>query len=211
MENVNQCNRMLKFNKWYIISFVSSFEIRSALFYKSRILIRSYDMFKCKIIAWPTRLLRVRLKFPTWVGCECILLINCFFISNIGGWTPTRSTRHVGHQLAYCTCPGWLWGWRIWWNDDWQGKPKYSEKTCPIATSSTTNPTWPDAARTRATAVGSQRLTPWAVHGQYTLFLSAPNLLIRINYLINKGLCVNEHACASSYKLLYCKKERIVN
>jgi hypothetical protein len=31
-------------------------------------------------------------------------------------------------------------GWRIWWNE-WQGKPKYSEKTCPNATLSTTNPT----------------------------------------------------------------------
>jgi hypothetical protein len=29
----------------------------------------------------------------------------------------------------------------IWWNEDWQGKPKYSEKTCPSATLSTTNPT----------------------------------------------------------------------
>jgi hypothetical protein len=28
-----------------------------------------------------------------------------------------------------------------WWNDDWQGKPKYSEKTCPSVTLSTTNPT----------------------------------------------------------------------
>jgi hypothetical protein len=28
----------------------------------------------------------------------------------------------------------------IWWNEDWQGKPKYSEITCPSAT----NPTWPD-------------------------------------------------------------------
>jgi hypothetical protein len=46
-----------------------------------------------------------------------------------GGWSPTGSTRHVSHQLAYCTSPGWLWGWRIWWNDDWQGKLKYSEKT----------------------------------------------------------------------------------
>jgi hypothetical protein len=27
------------------------------------------------------------------------------------------------------------------WNEDWQGKPKYSEKTCPSATLSTTNPT----------------------------------------------------------------------
>jgi hypothetical protein len=42
------------------------------------------------------------------------------------------------------TCPGWLWGWRTWWNKDWQGKPKHSEKTCPRATLSTTNPTWPD-------------------------------------------------------------------
>jgi hypothetical protein len=29
----------------------------------------------------------------------------------------------------------------IRWNEDWQGKPKYSEKTCPGATLSTTNPT----------------------------------------------------------------------
>jgi hypothetical protein len=27
---------------------------------------------------------------------------------------------------------------------NWHGKPKYSEKTCPGSTSSTTNPTWPD-------------------------------------------------------------------
>jgi hypothetical protein len=28
--------------------------------------------------------------------------------------------------------------WSNWWNEDWQGKPKYSEKTCPSATLSTT-------------------------------------------------------------------------
>jgi hypothetical protein len=54
------------------------------------------------------------------------------------------SPLYCGHWLAYCTCPGWLWWWRIWWNEDWQGKPKYSEKTCPSATLSTTNPAWPD-------------------------------------------------------------------
>jgi hypothetical protein len=70
---------------------------------------------------------------------------NCLFflICIVGGGVQTGSTRHVGHKLAYCTCPGLLWGWRIWWNK-WQGKPKYSEKTCPGATLSTTNPTWPD-------------------------------------------------------------------
>jgi hypothetical protein len=86
-----------------------------------------------------------------------------FLIGIVGGWSPTGSTRHVGHQLAYCTCPGWLRWWRNWWNENWQGKPRYSEKTCPSANLSTTNPTWPDRARTRAAAVGSQRLTAWAM------------------------------------------------
>jgi hypothetical protein len=37
-----------------------------------------------------------------------------------------------------------LWVWSSRWNENWQGKPKYSEKTCLSATFSTTNPTWPD-------------------------------------------------------------------
>jgi hypothetical protein len=45
----------------------------------------------------------------------------------------------------------------------WQGKPKYSEKTCPDATLSTTNPTFQTRARIRAAAVGSQRLTASAI------------------------------------------------
>jgi hypothetical protein len=36
------------------------------------------------------------------------------------------------------------WVWSNWWNENWQGKPKYLEETCPGATLSTTNPTWPD-------------------------------------------------------------------
>jgi hypothetical protein len=67
-----------------------------------------------------------------------------FFNSHSGRWSPSGCTRQDGHWMAYCTCPRWLWWWRIWWNEDWQGKPKYSEKTCPSATLSTTNPTWPD-------------------------------------------------------------------
>jgi hypothetical protein len=33
--------------------------------------------------------------------------------------------------------------WSICWNENWQGKPKYSEVTCPNPTLST-NPTWSD-------------------------------------------------------------------
>jgi hypothetical protein len=36
----------------------------------------------------------------------------------------------------------WWWMFSSWWNENWQGKPKYSEKTCPSTILSTTNPTW---------------------------------------------------------------------
>jgi hypothetical protein len=35
------------------------------------------------------------------------------------------------------------WLWSSWWNENWQGKPKYSEKTTLSSTSSATNSTWP--------------------------------------------------------------------
>jgi hypothetical protein len=70
---------------------------------------------------------------------------STFTLRIVGGGVQTGSTRHRGHLLSYCACTGWLWGWRIIrWNKDWQGKPKYSEKTCPSATLSATNPIWPD-------------------------------------------------------------------
>jgi hypothetical protein len=75
-----------------------------------------------------------------------ITLIKFFFnLGIVGGEVQTGSTRHLGHLLSYCAWPGWLWGWRIIrWNEDWKGKPKYSEKTYPSTTFSTTNPTWLD-------------------------------------------------------------------
>jgi hypothetical protein len=72
----------------------------------------------------------------------------------------TRSAGHLGWVIsssqglcvsAPCDCDDGEVGGM---NGFWQGKPKYSEKTCPDATLSTTNPT----CQTRA-AVGSQRLT----------------------------------------------------
>jgi hypothetical protein len=64
------------------------------------------------------------------------------FLFEYGGWSPYWVHAALRPLLAYCTCPGWLWGWRSWWNERfWHGKLKYSEKTCPDATLSTTNPT----------------------------------------------------------------------
>jgi hypothetical protein len=38
----------------------------------------------------------------------------------------------------------WWWIWCGRWNENWQAKRKYSEKTCPSAILSTTNLTWTD-------------------------------------------------------------------
>jgi hypothetical protein len=68
-----------------------------------------------------------------------------FFFFSFSGWGETESTWYVGHFWPIVPAPDdrW-WLWSGWWNEDWQGKPKYSEKTCPSSTLSTTNPTWPD-------------------------------------------------------------------
>jgi hypothetical protein len=78
----------------------------------------------------------------------------------VGGGVQTWSTRHRGHLLSYYICPGWLWGWRIWWNE-WQRKPKY-RRHCPPQI-----PLDQTRDRTRAAAVGSQRLTAWAMARPY--------------------------------------------
>jgi hypothetical protein len=38
----------------------------------------------------------------------------------------------------------WWWMWSSRWKGNWQGRPKYWEKTYLSDTLSTTNPTWPD-------------------------------------------------------------------
>jgi hypothetical protein len=63
------------------------------------------------------------------------------------------------------------WLWRSRWNVDWQGKPKFSEKTCPSATF-VHHKIPHDQTRvwTQAAAVGSRRLTAWAMARPVYLF-----------------------------------------
>jgi hypothetical protein len=74
-----------------------------------------------------------------------LLEFNVVFFFSFSGWGETESTWYVGHcwPIVPASNDRW-WLWSSWRNEDWQGKPKYSEKTCPSATLSTTNPTWPD-------------------------------------------------------------------
>jgi hypothetical protein len=80
-------------------------------------------------------------------------------------WGGTKSTRYCGHFWPIVQAPDdrWGWLWSSWWNEHWQGKPKYSEKTCPSATLSTTNPAWPNLGSNLGRRGESQRLTAWAM------------------------------------------------
>jgi hypothetical protein len=66
-----------------------------------------------------------------------------FLICIMGGWNPNwvHSARRPLTGLLYL--PRVI--VRMEHLVEWQRKPKYSEKTCPDATLSTTNPTWPDS------------------------------------------------------------------
>jgi hypothetical protein len=91
--------------------------------------------------------------FSTWpLSCQhfsiCTEIFSTILLSQFSsffsflGWGETESTWYVGHWLASCTSPGW-WVWSSRWNENWQGKSKYSEEISPSATLCTTNPTLP--------------------------------------------------------------------
>jgi hypothetical protein len=89
-------------------------------------------------------------------------LILIFLICIVGGGDQTGSTRHVGHLLAYCTCPGdcengEFGGMNGRGNRSTRRKPAPTP-LCPPQISLDQHRDW-----TRAAAVGSQRLTASAM------------------------------------------------
>jgi hypothetical protein len=79
-------------------------------------------------------------RFPTkkFDSISKTLPTSFFIISGV------RLSLLVLRPIVPATYDRWWWLWSNWWNEDWQRKSKYSEKTCPSATVSTTNPTWLD-------------------------------------------------------------------
>jgi hypothetical protein len=74
------------------------------------------------------------------------LHLNFFLIS----WDGVRLCSFGMSATIWPTVPvpkmddRWRWGWSSHSNENREGKLKYLEKTCPSATLSTTNHTWPD-------------------------------------------------------------------
>jgi hypothetical protein len=60
------------------------------------------------------------------------LPIKFFYYYSQWGETESYQPRMIGDGDCVRNC----------WNEDWQGKPKYSEKACTSAALTTTNPTW---------------------------------------------------------------------
>jgi hypothetical protein len=52
------------------------------------------------------------------------------------------------------------WVWSSRWNENWQGNPKYWEKTCPSVILSTTNLTWPDLGSNPGNRCGNPATNP---------------------------------------------------
>ena len=72
-------------------------------------------------------------------------------------------------------------------------------ETCPSVTLSTTNPTWNDRDRTRASAVRGRRLTDWLSHGtahRLNTLVQGPAILTdRVWYCaVSAGRCINSPA-----------------
>jgi hypothetical protein len=82
--------------------------------------------FPC--MQWPAQHSHVNLIYTTARTFSCLF----YFLGGV-------RLSALGASLGW-----WWWVWSSQWNENWQEKPKYSEKTCSSATLSTTDSTWLD-------------------------------------------------------------------
>jgi hypothetical protein len=89
---------------------------------------------------------------------------NFTFFFNFLRWGETESTWYVGHYWPYCSSPGLYMMMSVKQLVEWELVGEYSEKTCPNATLSTTNPTWPDLGSNPRGRGGRTSLTYVCIH-----------------------------------------------
>jgi hypothetical protein len=92
----------------------------------------------------PGNIFRPSLPANTYEASTAQYYVTEFTVLSFGflGWDET-GTSATNCPIVSAPDDRW-WVWSSRWNENWQGKPKYSEETCPSANLSTTNPTWPD-------------------------------------------------------------------
>jgi hypothetical protein len=126
---------------------------------------RVYCSVKCRVIAQVVSswlLTAARFRGRIWscgiCGGQSVAgegLLRILFL-----WGVTKSTRYCGHFWPIVQAPDNRWGglWSNWWNEDCTGRKPEPAPFCPPQI-----PHNQTRARTRAAAVGSQRLTAWAM------------------------------------------------
>jgi hypothetical protein len=67
---------------------------------------------------------------------------HSYFLLRMVGWESLLGTQSTAGPIVPTPDDSWVWSNR--WNENWQGKPKSLENARASATSSTTNPTWPE-------------------------------------------------------------------
>jgi hypothetical protein len=110
---------------------------------------------------------KLRVRFPGLLRHVIEWTHTDFFFNwYSGGWSPIGSTRHCGHQWPIVPAPGDYDNGEIGGMID-RGNRSTRRKPAPM---SLCPPQTPHAARTRtrAVAVGSQRLTAWATARPHT-------------------------------------------
>jgi hypothetical protein len=101
-----------------------------------------------------------------------------FYTAHSGGWSPNwvHSAPRPFTVLLYL--PRVIVRMENFrWNENWQGKPKYSGKTCPSATLFTTNPTWPDPGSNPGRRGGKPATNRWSYGA--AIYLHSLHQLVR--------------------------------
>jgi hypothetical protein len=88
--------------------------------------------------------------------------------------------------------------WWVWssWNENWQGKLKYSEKTSPSAILSITDPTWPEVGSNTCSNIGKP-LTNRLRYGMasYSLYMLDNRSLLYLGLSIFTPIPLSLVAC----------------
>jgi hypothetical protein len=103
--------------------------------------------------------------------CLCIVPFFSLFFSWGGVRLRQLGTLATIRPIVPALDDRW-WMWSSRWNENWQGKPKYLEKTCPNASLSTKNPAWPDLGSDPGPRGGKQVTNHLSYSMAVALFLS---------------------------------------
>jgi hypothetical protein len=117
--------------------------------------------------------------------CNSNRHILLFLISMDGVRLSALGTSIINRPIV--SAPDGRWVWSIWWNENWQGEPKYLEETCPSATLSIANPTRLDLGSNLGHCSGkpvTNRLSyAMAINRHFTLEPACISLRMNSKYL----------------------------